>query len=61
MRMVKDTPPMAKNKIKRSLGAILDPHPSKKEENALWDYFDSHVELAASRSRELQEQGISII
>ena len=41
MRIVKDTPSMAKNKIKRSLGAICDPHPSKKEENALWDYFDS--------------------
>ena len=24
----------------RSLGAICDPHPSKKEENALWEYFE---------------------
>lgn len=39
--MAKDTPSMAKNKIRRSLGAICDPHPSKAEENALWDYFDS--------------------
>lgn len=38
--MAKDTPSMAKNKIKRSLAAICDPHPSKKEENALWDYFN---------------------
>ncbi|WP_037429022.1 HNH endonuclease [Shewanella colwelliana] len=39
--MAKDTPSMAKNKIKRSLGAICDPHPSKKEEKALWEYFNS--------------------
>ncbi|WP_189475078.1 HNH endonuclease [Halioglobus pacificus] len=32
---------MAKNKIKRSLGAICDPHPSKAEEKELWEYFDS--------------------
>lgn len=32
---------MAKNKIKRSLGAICDPHPSKKEEKDLWEYFNS--------------------
>jgi 5-methylcytosine-specific restriction endonuclease McrA len=38
--MVKDTPSMAKNKIKRSLSAICDPHPSKKEEKALWEYFN---------------------
>ncbi|AGN11343.1 HNH endonuclease [Simiduia agarivorans] len=38
--MAKDTPSMAKNKIKRSLGAICDPHPSKKEEDALWMYFN---------------------
>lgn len=37
--MAKDTPSMAKNKIKRSLGAILDPHPSAKEVSVLWDYF----------------------
>lgn len=39
--MAKDTPSMAKNKIKRSLGAIFDPHPSKSEENSLWEYFES--------------------
>lgn len=38
--MAKDTPSMAKNKIKRSLGAIYDSHPSKKEVNTLWEYFD---------------------
>jgi hypothetical protein len=37
--MAKDTPSIAKNKIKRSLGAICDPHPSKKEEKILWEYF----------------------
>ena len=31
---------MAKNKIKRSLNAVFDPYPTKKEENELWDYFN---------------------
>jgi hypothetical protein len=35
----KDTPSMAKNKIRRSLAAILDPHPSAKEVDELWKYF----------------------
>ncbi len=38
--MQKDTASMAKNKIKRSLNAICDPHPTKSEENTLWEYFD---------------------
>ena len=39
--MPKDTPSMAKNKIKRALGAILDPHPSAMEKTMLWEYFDN--------------------
>lgn len=39
--MPKDTPSMAKNKIKRSLSAICDPHPSPTEVNELWEYFNS--------------------
>lgn len=39
--MAKDTPSMAKNKMRRCLKAILDPHPSKAEEDAIWKYFDS--------------------
>lgn len=38
--MPKDTPSMAKNKIRRSLLAILDPHPSASEVEALWRYFE---------------------
>lgn len=30
---------MAKNKMRRCFGAILDPHPSKVEVTNLWDYF----------------------
>lgn len=37
----KDTPSMAKNKIKRSLLAIIDPHPTPSEINELWAYFQS--------------------
>jgi len=39
--MPKDTPSMAKNKMRRSLVAIYDPHPSRIEVNELWEYFGS--------------------
>ena len=39
--MPKDTPSMAKNKIRRALMAILDPYPSTSEVNDLWAYFGS--------------------
>lgn len=39
--MSKDTPSMAKNKIRRSLVAILDPHPTGAEIEKLWAYFGS--------------------
>jgi hypothetical protein len=39
--MPKDTPSMAKNKMRRCLVAIYDPHPSKTEVNELWQYFES--------------------
>src|SRR5690349_21714219 len=39
--MAKDSPSMAKNKIRRSLVAILDPHPSMRETDELWSYFNS--------------------
>jgi 5-methylcytosine-specific restriction endonuclease McrA len=39
--MAKDTPSMAKNKMRRSLLAIVDPHPSPTEIDLLWSYFQS--------------------
>lgn len=39
--MAKDTPSMAKNKMRRCFQAIIDPHPSKSEIDSLWEYFDS--------------------
>ncbi len=39
--MPKDSPSMAKNKIKRSLAAICDPHPANSEVDVLWEYFES--------------------
>lgn len=39
--MPKDTPSMAKNKIRRCLFALLDPHPSNSDVAQLWDYFGS--------------------
>lgn len=39
--MPKYTPSMAKNKMKRSLVAIYDPLPTKKEVETLWEYFNS--------------------
>ena len=32
---------MAKNKIKRSLTAIIDPHPTSKQVDDLWEYFNA--------------------
>lgn len=40
--MAKDTPSIAKNKIRRSLLAIYDPYPSKSETKLLWEYFESN-------------------
>ena len=39
--MAKDTPSMAKNKMRRCLASILDPHPSDAEVKELWSYFQS--------------------
>lgn len=39
--MAKDTPSMAKNKMRRCFAAILDPHPSNAEVEELWSYFES--------------------
>lgn len=39
--MAKDTPSMAKNKMRRCLGAVLDPHPTSSEVKTLWMYFQS--------------------
>ncbi len=47
--MPKDTPSMAKNKIRRSLIAVLDPHPKKKEVGALWEYFCSSCAYCAQQ------------
>lgn len=41
LKMAKDTPSMAKNKMRRCLGAIIDPHPSGAEVEELWKYFQS--------------------
>ena len=39
--MPKDTPSMARNKIRRCLAAIVDPHPSAADKVMLWEYFES--------------------
>lgn len=39
--MAKNTPSMAKNQMRRSLNAILDPHPSATDVLQLWAFFDS--------------------
>lgn len=41
MPKAKYTPSMAKNKIRRSLVAILEPYPSAEETDALWQHFGS--------------------
>lgn len=47
--MPKDTPSIAKNKIKRSLVAIVDPHPSKSDVDALWHYFGSRCAYCGTK------------
>jgi len=39
--MAKDTPSMAKNKMRRCCQAIIDPYPSKSEIDRLWQYFQA--------------------
>jgi len=39
--MPKDTPSMAKNKIRRCLTAIVDPHPGEADVDLLWRHFES--------------------
>ena len=53
---MRDTPSMAKNKIARSLRAILDPCPSNKAIQELWDHFSSKCAYCGSAlSREKRE------
>jgi hypothetical protein len=37
--MAKNSIPLARNQIRRSLRAILDPHPTPAEVEELWEYF----------------------
>lgn len=47
--MPKDTPSMAKNKMRRCFAAILDPHPSKSELAELWEYFENSCAYCDAR------------
>jgi hypothetical protein len=55
--MPKDTPSMAKNKIKRCLRAILDPHPSQEEIGTLWAHFDSRCVYCGNQLDRQVRQG----
>ena len=56
---------MAKNKIRRSLTALIDPYPSKKEVDSLWSYFESKcaycgIELLREERKGHQDHIISL-
>lgn len=55
--MPKDTPSMAKNKIKRCLGAILDPHPLAEAVDQLWEHFESSCAYCGVAMERASRQG----
>jgi len=51
------TPGYVKNMIRRSLREIVDPSPSKKEENKIWEYFDSRCAYCGKRLNRTRKEG----
>ncbi len=47
----------AKNIIKRSLREIIDPGPSKKEKQTIWDYFGSECAYCGKRLHKGRREG----
>ena len=51
------TPGYVKNIIRRSLREIIDPSPSKEEEQAIWDHFDSECAYCGRKLRKGYKEG----
>lgn len=55
--MAKDTPLMAKNKMRRCLIIILDPQPSSGEVQRLWNFFQSSCAYCGCQLDRLSRTG----
>ena len=51
------TPGYVKNLIHRSLREIVDPSPSKKDEERIWKFFDYECAYCGSSLRKLRKEG----
>lgn len=51
------TPGYVKNMIRRSLREIVDPSPSKKEENKIWDFFNSECAYCGKKLDKAYKEG----
>ena len=51
------TPGRVKNMIRRSLREIVDPSPTKKDEEKIWEFFDSHCAYCGRSLNKVQKQG----
>lgn len=51
------TPGIVKNMIHRSLREIVDPSPTKKEEERIWKFFDYKCAYCGRPLRKLQKEG----
>jgi CRISPR/Cas system Type II protein with McrA/HNH and RuvC-like nuclease domain len=51
------TPGYVKNMIRRSLREIVDPSPTKKDEEGIWKFFDCKCAYCGKPLRKLQKEG----
>jgi len=51
------TPGYVKNMIRRSLREIVDPSPSKKEENRIWEFFNSRCAYCGKKLEKAYKEG----
>lgn len=51
------TPGYVKNMIRRSLREIVDPSPTKKDEERIWEFFNSECAYCGKPLSKLQKQG----
>jgi len=51
------TPGYVKNMIRRSLREIVDPSPTKKDEEGIWKFFDSKCVYCGKPLRKTQKEG----
>lgn len=55
--MPASNPPYVKNMIRRSLREIVDPSPTRKDEEKIWKFFDCKCAYCGKPLRKLQKEG----